>query len=296
MNARRWIALVTIGGLWAVAGAVIYSRSTESPGTEPLPGRWLEHADAKERSAYWRKESEWSKQGFTPIGKNQSFRNVINEIPARVQTSIDPSQLQELRDLLYDNLICRSRGDLQCYLQRCVRGRPAAIADSGHRDWISRKLSFFFDTELSETASLDDIFKRFWQQEYAGQNSGKQFKDVAKDALIVIGDVHFIVPPDGSSVPPPEHMFRTEDLKRWTEWSGARRHRSIEMHPGKHSLAEVMKQVDSCKFADVALVIRSQDENTWCWFTRWYLDPLEKRWELFLSMSVCSRRDYEIPL
>lgn len=293
MNTRRWIAVVAVGGLGIVVGAVIYSRRTESRrtesrGTESPPGQWMEFVTASDRQAYSQKESEWSKQGFVPIEENQAFKDAVNDLPVRVETSLDPSQLQGLRELLYEHLICRSTGDMERYLEQCAGGRPAGIVDPLRRNWIRRIYKHIFNATFPEDAPLDDVFARFWQNEYAGKNSGKRFKDVAKDALIVIGDTH--------DVPPPESLFRPEELTKWTDWSGALRHSSIEMHPGKRSLAELSKQIDSFKFAEVALVIRSQNDDIWCWFTIWYLDPLENRWELLASMAVCSRRHYEVPL
>ena len=293
MNRRKQVLVVIIFGVGGLAGAGILFYQQREPA---LPGQWLEFAKTRSRQAYVRKESEWSKLGFTAIEENQAFRDAIDDIPVRLETSLDTSQLRGLRELLYENLICRSTGDMRRYLARCAHGRPAVTNDAFHGKWVPKVHDYVFGSQLSKDDSLDDVFERFWRNDYSGQNSGKRFQALAKSGLIVIGDVRVRATPSAPEAPPPAYLFQPEELRQWVEWPGASAHRSIELHPGKQSLADVSKNVDSCRFADVALVIRSQNNDIWCWSTRWYLEPTQNLWEVYQSFAICSRRLYEVPL
>lgn len=275
-------------GVSSIATVALYVWWPQEP-----PGDWLKSASSKARSAAWNKEREWGAQQFTPIEDTPEFMGALRNIPTRLDTSLDPQELGKLRELLYENLVCRHTGDLARYRKRCLGGRSAVqdeVAYPWNAEWTARMYKSLFGEALRKDDSPEAVFEHFWKAEYTGENSEKRMKEVAlgrEGALISIGEVL-------SDTSLPRSLTPAEE-NRWFDWPGAMRFRSTEMHPGKRTPSQILEQVPSYKTALVILVVRSHNDDVWCWRTRWYLDEKEAAWNLESSIAVCSRRKYYIP-
>lgn len=280
--------LMVLFGVLLIGAVALYIGFPQEP-----PGDWVKSASPKARSAAWKKERKWGAQHFTPIEDTPEFMAALRNIPTRLETSLDPQKLDELRELLYENLVCRHTGDLARYRERCLRGRTAVQDEEAYpwnAKWVNRRYQSLFGETLEDDALPSAVFERFWKAEYLGKNREKRMKEVAfgtKGALITIGEIH-------SDTSPPLFLTPVEAI-RWRDWPGAMRFRSVEMHPGKRTLSQILEKTPSCKTALVVLVVRSHNDDIWCWLTRWYLDEKEAVWNLKSSISVCSRRSYYIP-
>jgi hypothetical protein len=275
-------------GLSLIVMAALYVWWPQEP-----PGVWVKSASPKARSAAWKKEREWGAQQFTPIEDTPEFMAALRNVPTRLETSLDPQQVAALRTLLFENLVCRHTGDLARYRRRCLGGRMAVQDEDAYprnAKWTARMYQSLFGEALQKDDPPDAIFERFWKAEYTGEHREKRLKEVAlgpDGALIAIGEVHNATSPTRFLTPVEEN--------RWLSWPGAMRFRSTEMHPGKRTLEQVLEQTPNCKIALVVLVVRSHNDDVWCWMTRWYPDEKEAAWNLDSSIAVCSRRKYYIP-
>lgn len=280
--AVRTIGVVGMGGMMAALGSYwIWFR--------PPPGNWLAIASAEQRESNWRKEKEWAQQFFTPIRDDPAFLAELKSIRIRLKTALDPEICDRLRRKLFENLVCRKTGDFNRYIKTCVAGRPAMVDPKG-REMLERKYQGELGRPLSATEPPDSIFRDFWNSEYEADGGGKRFRDVAPGeagSLIVIDELR-----DASQV----LLLDADEQTRWYAWPGARRQRSIEMHPAPLSPADLLKRDSSCKFAQVMLLTRALNGDILGWFTNWFFDPAENDWELESSIAITNRRRYLIPI
>lgn len=253
------------------------------------PGDWMPTATLDQRVAAYEKEQTWGACAFTPIADTDAFRVALMNMPLRVLGTIDPEHVDTLREVLYEQLNARRTGSLERYRDTCMKNRRPLI-DSRNRDWVARKYALRFEEDLPNDASPDDVFARFWREEYDTLQGGRRFRELCLEeggALMIVGDVRsadlvtFMLP---------------EEQKRWFTWSGARRLHSTEMFLSPRSLDELLQTNQVCKLAEVILIIRSENEDVWCWLSQWYLEPDTLEWHVRGSWAVCSRRRYDIPI
>jgi hypothetical protein len=282
---RRCIAVVAgLAALLAGAWVGWHFWRPSSP-----PGAWMPTATIQQREAAVSKEQEWGRCAFTPIEESEAFRAALHGIPLRVLDSIDPQRVDSLRRVLYEQLLARHSGSLERYRSLCMEGRQPVI-DQRNRDWVARKYELRFQQPLPDAAAPDELFERFWREEYETESAGRRFREVCTHeggALIIIGDVRNTEPMT---------FLTLEEQQRWRSWQGARRLASTEMYLGPRALADIVQSHRKCKLAEVILVIHSFNKDVWCWDSQWYLDPDALTWEPHSSLAVCSRRKYDLPI
>jgi hypothetical protein len=282
MSARRAVVAACVASVAiAVGSGVWWAR-------RPPPGDWPADRSLEEMRRGWEKEKEWSAQIFTPISDDETFFEAVLGIPVRLETALRPDQLRALQQLLYDQLVCRHLGSLSCYQERLLSGRQVPL-DVDRRNRIELIFPAVFKRGLPEDWDTEGVFEQFWNAEYGDEHAGRRFEQIALGAqgsLVVIGEVASAMP---------ESFLTAEEVKRWKAWPGARLWKSVEFHPGKRSLDSVIEKSGRCIYAEVTLILRSMNGEVWSWTTDWYLDPLEERWHLQVSVAATSRARYSVP-
>lgn len=281
---RRMCMVAFLGSVAAGVGFGWYFRTSSGP-----PGDWMPTATPAEREAAFKKEQSWKQCAFIRITSPDILAAALAAIPIRVLSSVEPSELDALRNEIHNQLIARESGSLDYYLKETREGtRP--VIDDRNRDRIKSKCRYVLGEDFDEMAAPQSFFERFWRREYETEGGGRRFRDVCLEsggALIVIGDVT-----DDRVMT----LLSPEEQERWLTWRGARRLHSTEMFLGQRSLEDILSTRSTCKMADVVLTIRSYNDDIWCWYTRWYMDPDDGDWALHGSWAVCSRRRYDVPI
>ena len=280
--ARRAVAVACVVAVASVVCAAVWWAR------RPPPGYWPPDRSIEEMRRGWQKEKEWSAQVFTPITDDETFFEAVLRIPVRVDTALRPDQFRNLQRLLYDQLVCRHLGSLSCYQERFVSGHQGPL-DEDRRNRIQLIFPAVFNRELPKDWATEGVFEQFWNAEYGDDHAGRRFEQIAlgtKGSLVVIGEVASAMP---------ESSLTAEEVKRWKAWPGARLWRSVEFHAGKRSLDSVIEKNGRCIYAEAALILRSVNGEVWSWTTDWYLDPLEERWQLQVSVAATSRARYSVP-
>ncbi|RME40687.1 MAG: hypothetical protein D6788_02815 [Planctomycetota bacterium] len=261
-------------------------------GSRKPPGEWKPGYGDEEIRIGWEKEKSWAHQTFTPIRDDSAFREAVGNIAVRLQEAVDPKQVDQLREILYNQLVCRHSGSIECYRERFIipYGAPEKGLDEFRREWVERIYSLVFGRQLPPgwEEDAESVFEEFWKQEYG--DGAHRFKEVAlgpKGSLIVIGRVQSAFP---------DSFFTPEELRHWKSWPGASRRRSVEFHIGGRSLEEIVNKVGFCIYAETAMIVRSFNGDVWCWATDWYLDPEDRRWRIHQSVAVTLRGPYHCPL
>ncbi len=284
MSVRYFIAGA---GMVAFAGGILVGIHTLK---EPAPpGDWMPTATLEQRVAAYEKEQTWGACAFTPIADTDAFRVSLMNMPLRVLDAINPEHVDALREVLYEQLIARHTSSIDRYREVSMKGRQPVI-DPRNRDWVARKYELRFEEVLSDDASPDAVFARFWHEEYDTLQGGRRFREVCLEeggALLIVGDVRsadlmtFMMP---------------DEQQRWLTWSGARRLHSTEMFLAPRAMEELLQTYQTCKLAEVILIIRSENDDVWCWLSQWYLEPDTFEWQVRGSWAVCSRRRYDVPI
>lgn len=278
--------IVMLIGVLAAAVGLVGGWYFLGPGDPP--GEWKEMPSAQKWLAY-QKELDWAQCRFTPINESEAVLASLRKVPVRLLTSILPEDLDRLRVMLFNQIVSRYLGSMEHYVGACTMGRQAII-DERNRDWLAKKFRLRFNKDWPERASPVEIFEVFWREEYEAHQGGRRFREVCLEegkALIVIGEVR------GTEL---QTFFTPEEQQRSFIWSGARRLRSAEMYLSARPLEKIFKDHPACKQAEVALIIRSFNDDVWCWHSQWYLEPGQGTWQLCGSIAVCSRRQYDIPI
>lgn len=279
---RRW--LVPGAGIIVVGlGALWWSR-------QPPPGEWPAERTLEQMRRGWAKEQEWANQPFTPIRDDPSFLEAVSGIPVRMEIAISQEQLQALQRILYDQLVCRHTGSLECYRERFAIGRRGPLDES----WILRIKKVYpslIQREWSENWSREEVFEQFWNAEYNRIGSSRRFAEVAlgpAGALLVISEVR--------SAPYTESAMNADEIKRWRAWPGTWLYASTLLHGGERTLAAIVEKYGKAVYAESSMILRSGNREIWSWFSDWYLDPVDERWQVHTSGTATSRHPYNVPM
>lgn len=246
-------------------------------------------ASASQRQAGWRAERAWADQEFVSIADDEAFRSAVAGIPTRVSTAVKPSAIDALRNVLYDQLVCRSLGSLDCYETRFGTNRNGPLDDVNQKR-IERTIRRHFKEELPVGWSKKEVFARLWTLEYGDDH---RFDSVAlgeHGALIAIGEVR-----DAASLPP-KFFLSDEEVARWVALPGLAMRTAESLHVGPNSLESVLRKHGTCVYAQVPIIVRSKNEDVWSWFTNWYLDPSDGRWQIHGATAVTWRGPYLSPM
>lgn len=280
MSTRGWWVAATVVAVAVAAATLVWSWSHRTP-----PGKWKAGYTREQIRVGWAKEREWAAQSFTPVRDDSEFREQLRQIKVRLLTSLSPEALEQFHQVLYDQLVCRHTGSLECYKEWFASGRQNPLGDF-RREWVENIYARTFNTELPDRWNVGEIFEKFWNTAY-GEH---RFQEVAlgpDGSLIVIGDV---------TTDTPDSFFTAEELRRWKAWPGASRRRCVEFHPGARSLSAILAERGKCAYAEVVLTIRSVNDEVWCWATDWYLDPIDGRWQIQSGVAITLRGPYYCPI
>jgi hypothetical protein len=238
------------------------------------PGRWAELPIEKIRAG-WAKEQAWSDQPFTPIRDTEEFLAKLREVSTRIDVSLSPKRVEALRRIVYDQLVCRHSGSLDCYMQRFAGSRQNPLDDEG-RWQAEQSYQFRFDRELAAGWMGEPVFEELWRAEYE-ENPDERFDAVAlgpEGALIAIGKVR-----DASSTPP-EFFFTEKEIERWVGGRGSGLRLAAQFHPGPRSLKSIIEERGECTYAQVVMIVKSVNGEVRCLVSCWYLDPIDHQWQL----------------
>jgi len=262
------------------------------PPEQRPPGRWwFDSMPIEKIRAGWAKEQAWSDQPFTPIRDTEDFMAKLREVRERIDVSLSPERVEALRRIVYDQLVCRHSGSLECYMQRFAGSRQNPLDDEGRRR-AERKYRFRFQRDLAAGWAEGPVFEEFWRDEYEA-NPGQRFDAVAlgpEGALIAIGKVR-----DASSYPP-KYFFTEKEIERWVGGRGSGLWGAAQFHSGPRSLDSIIEERGECTYAQVVMIVRSVNGEVRCWFTYWYLDPIDRQWQLHASVINSLRPRYPIPM
>jgi len=255
------------------------------------PGRWIEGMPTEKIRAGWAKEQAWSDQPFTPIRDTEDFMAKLREVRTRIDVSLSPKRVEALRRIVYDQLVCRHSGSLDCYMQHFAGSRQNPLDDEGRR-WVEQYYHFRFHRELAAGWTEQPVFDEFWRNEYE-ENPGQRFDAVAlgpRGALIAIGKVR------AASPNPPEFFFTEKEIDRWVAGRGSGLWGAAQFHPGLRSLSSIIEERGECTYAEVVMTVKSVNGEVRCWFTYWYLDPIDHQWQLHAAVINSLRPRYPIPM
>jgi len=291
---KRWWYVWLVSSL-LVAGAAVVLVWPYLTGSHSSP-RGLQWDKPEGIRAELAKEREWADQPFTPIEDSKAFLAAIRGIKVRLDARLTPEAVENLRRILFDQLVCRHSGDLSCYEARFAESRRNEL-DPEARRWAAVMYHAKLGRELPDNWDAQDVFEELWRAEY-DDDTGRRFESVAlgpQGALIAIGTVDGTEPAP-LDVLPPVLLFTKEELQRWWSWPGAGKRGSAALHPGPHSLQAIVEKEGECVYASVVLIIRNADGEVWCWSPHWYLDPVDHTWQLHGSVIITRRTGYVVPM
>ena len=217
----------------------------------------------------------------------------LREVTARIDVSLSPERVEALRRIPYDQLVCRHSGSLDCYWQRFAGSRQNRLDDDVNgRRWAGACYRVRFHRELAAGWTEQPAFEELWRAEYE-ENEDQRFDAVAlgpKGALIAIGKVR-----DAVTVPP-EFFFTEKELDLWVEGRGSALMLGAQFHPGPRSLKSIIEQRGECTYAQAVMIVKSVNGEVRCWFTYWYLDPIDDQWQLHGAVMNSLRPRYSVPM
>lgn len=240
------------------------------------PGRWPEGLAVEKVRAGWAKEQAWSDQPFTPIRDTEDFMAKLREVSTRIDVSLSPEHVEALRRIVYDQLVCRHSGSLDCYMQRFGGSRQNPLDDEGR--WRAQeRYHDRFHRDLAAGWTEQSVFEEYWRHEYE-ENPDQRFDTVAlgpKGSLIAIRKVR-----DTSGITPPEYFLTEKEVDWWIAGRGSGLRLAAQFHPGPRSLNSIIEERGECTYAQVVLIVKSVNGEVRCLVTCWYLDPIDDQWQL----------------